>query len=128
MMDAVKYLKEKTRMIDSLGGSEGSCIGASCTKCPLSENNNRSTLTCYQLERFNPEKAVEIVERWAAEHPARTMIMDFMEKYPNAPLDKDGKPNICPYELGYEEEFECDFYSDCVKCWDRPIKEDGEQE
>ena len=31
----------------------------------------------------------------------KTYLQDFLEKYPNAMLDREGLPVICPYQLGY---------------------------
>lgn len=128
-MDAVKYFKERKRMLDSLGRISEICVGVVCENCPMSSKNNEFKCSCESLEIEYPEKAIEIIEKWSSEHPVRTMLMDFMEKHPKAPLEEDGAPNMCPYKLGYEakDEIECDFFSDCIDCWNRPIKEGGEQ-
>ena len=55
------YLSEKFRM---------SCCGAldGCYKCPLSESNNGTELTCHNLEKENPKKAIEIAQNWSDKH------------------------------------------------------------
>ena len=61
----------------------------------------------------------------------RTYLNDFLEKYPNALLDREDLPIICPYQLGYYgkpiceeiEERHPDCYI-CEKCWNRVIKEE----
>lgn len=122
-MDAVKYFKEKTRMLNSLGRKSGKCDGASCLNCPLAYMNNGKGLSCSDFEAEYPEEAVAIVEKWAAEHQQKTMFQDFLEKYPNASLTSYGTPHICPYELGYEgkEPVIC-FTRRCIDCWNRPIE------
>ena len=35
------------------------------------------------------------VERWTEEHPQRTRLEDFKEKYPHAMMETDGTPTIC---------------------------------
>ena len=124
-MDAVKNLKEKRRMLNSLGRKFQRCGGVLCSDCPLSNINNGKGLSCSDFEAEYPEEVVAMVEKWAAEHPQKTMLQDFLERYPNAPLDKiDGTPIICPYEIGYEErclDRDCN-YIGCVKCWNRPIE------
>ena len=123
-MDAVKYLKEKRRMLNSLGRKFGVCNGVLCSVCPFSNTNNGKGLSCSDFEAEYPEEVVAIVEKWAAEHPPKTMLQDFLERYPNAPLDKIGTPFICPYEIGYEEQRldrNCNDIG-CVKCWNRPIE------
>lgn len=63
------------------------------------------------------------VERWAEEHPQRTRLQDFREKYPNAPNLDNGRPMICCANLGYDEDWMlCN--SDCVACWNKPVEED----
>ena len=110
-MDEVKYLKEKNRMCNT--------FGLSCSGCPL----GNSVEDCDDLQKERPEKAVEIVEKWSAEHPQKTMMSDFFEKHPNAKSRKDGTPNTCPYKLGYEEEACCKNHThDCKDCWNRPLE------
>ena len=124
-MDVVKYFKKRKRMFNSLGRKSGVCNGVFCSDCPFSYTNNGKNLDCTNFEEEYPEKAIAIVEKWAAEHPQKTMLQDFLERYPNAPLDKiDGTPIICPYEIGYEErclDRDCNDIG-CVKCWNRPIE------
>ena len=122
-MDAVKYFKEKRRMLNSLGRIDGICMGVNCSRCPLSGENNGTKLTCRYFEAEYPEEAVAIVEKWAAEHPQKTIFQDFLEKYPNASLTSYGTPHICPCELGYEEKNpEICFSRLCIDCWNRPIE------
>ena len=124
-MDAVKYFKEKTRMLNSLGRKFGKCDGASCLNCPLASMNNGKGLSCSDFEAEYPEEAVAIVEKWAAEHQQKTMLQDFLEKYPNAELAKDGTPfGLCPFRLGFTKyEGCCTYeYNKCFKCWNRLIE------
>ena len=106
-MDAIKYLREKARMCDSFEG---------CADCLILKDND-----CSELEMTCPEKAVAIVEKWAEEHPQKTILMDFLEKFPNAQLGENGAPYYCcPSELGYEDEKNCRDCA-CIDCWNRPI-------
>ena len=50
----------------------------------------------------------------------KTMLEDFLEKYPKATLEADGTPIICPHNLGYEKFNECDT-GNCVECWNRSV-------
>lgn len=126
-MDAVKYFEEKRRMVDSIGGDNGNCLTAICKDCPISQYNNSKNIGCSSMENMFPEEAVAIIEKWSQEHPLKTMLSDFLEKYPKASLEKDGTPSFCPEDLGYCEEVYCDMNSlDCTKCWNRPLEE-GEQ-
>ena len=48
----------------------------------------------------------------------KTLLQDFLEKYPNTPLGNDGTPLACPYLLGYVDEKGC--HGDCIDCWNQP--------
>lgn len=120
-MDAIKYFEEKTRMINSLGGIAGDCICVSCDDCPLSVDNNGMGYRCNSLEAVYPEKAVAIVEKWSEEHPQKTMLTEFLEKYPNANLDFNGIPMICNRHLDTTRNIMCD--SNCVACWNEPLED-----
>lgn len=117
-MTALEYLKEKNRMTKA--------CRIVCDKCPLAYVNNGEMVTCGYLERYFPEKTIEIVQKWSEEHPVKTMLQDFLEKYPNAPKDHDGMPEFCPGSLGYQNDNEHCEGSDnykCVNCWNRPLEE-----
>lgn len=111
-MDAVKYLKTKLRM----------CIAYhhKCKDCPLGQNSNGTELNCYLFQEHRPEEAVAAVEKWAAEHPAKTRQSEFLKMFPNAPLDKHGvsKVHACDVDKRYGDgdEYECDCHG--VNCYD----------
>lgn len=66
------------------------------------------------------------VEIWAEEHPQRTRLEDFKEKYPHAMMETDGTPTICCIDLGYRKE-NCDpIKESCVDCWNMPVEEGNE--
>lgn len=120
-MDAKEYLKELVRMFDSLREDrykgEPSCTGVACEKCPFYKSK---IIGCRE---FFPE-SVDIVEKWSKEHPAKTMLTDFLEKYPNARLDGNGVPRFCPKDLGYEKDGKAHCRNlHCVDCWNRPLEE-----
>lgn len=114
-MSAMEYFKTKNRMTNK-------CT-ILCRECPLACYNNGTTSECDELEKESVEKAIEIVYNWGKEHPVKTMMMDFFEKFPNAPKDDDGTPVCCPHNCGYIESDYCECYNrDCFKCWSRPIE------
>ncbi len=87
-MDAVKYLKTLCRMCH-----------CECLKCEFGKARSGFE-TCPVWQRTHPEKAVEIAEKWAAEHPVKTRQSVFLEQYPEARIDKaTGVLTICPAEL-----------------------------
>ena len=104
-MKAVDYLKAKGRMT-------GNCH-ILCRDCPLDN--------CNELEADYPEQAVEIVEKWAKENPAKTYLSTLLEKFPNATMGEDGCPKCCPTSL-FNIEQECPKLP-CDKCWSRECEE-----
>lgn len=116
-MDAVKFIKERMRMCKSNGD---------CRSCELYDFKNNADMDCDTYIDEYPEQAVAIVEKWSQEHPRKTFLSDFLEKYPNAKLLKNGTPeNICPEDLGYCDKVdECKpLTDDCAVCWNRPLEE-----
>lgn len=114
-MKAVEYLKEKARMTDR--------CNIFCEDCPLAYINNGEMVNCGCLERDFPKKAIGIVQKWAEEHPAKTMLKDFFEKHPSAPIGDFGVPNTCPHAIGYTKENRCFGSGKCYECWNRPLEE-----
>lgn len=127
MIDCSKtenYFAEKRRMTKR--AEKGLCK-LSCSDCPLcSENNGTSGLvSCTTFEMLNPEKAIEIVQKWSDEHPGKTYLTEFLSHYPNAEVNGDGIPSgICPYELGLTDNHDC--MRTCPECWNQPVG-DGEK-
>lgn len=78
--DAVEIIQAYARM----------CIKEMrCTGCGLSCENNGTGKACEIFMKENPEKAVEIVEKWAAEHPKKTRQSEFLKMFPNARIRGD---------------------------------------
>ena len=112
-MDALKFIREFERMCDCYSGR---C----CTGCPRKEE-----LICDESMMDDDEfkKLISDVEKWSKEHPRKTRLQDFWEKYPNAQLRDDGLPYSCCEALGYGEC--CKQTSDpCFDCWNVPVEED----
>lgn len=71
--------------------------------------------------------AIETVQKWSDEHPKKTYVQDFLEKFPEAPKDKSAKseyPDACRnmiYGGGcpkIELKIDC-----CYECWNEPMEE-----
>lgn len=108
-MDAVEYLKEAIRICNTTND---------CKECPF--RNLKATFPCHSwvdsVDVANPEKAVEIVEKWAAKHPKKTRQSEFLKIYPHVKRF-DGIINInpCVIENGYRPNGdEC--MASCVEC------------
>lgn len=112
------YFKEKRRMSNFNGNS----CSIECDDCPLSIHNNNQRVLCRELEYMYPTEAVAAVQKWSDEHPAKTVKADFLEKFPNAFLDKDGIPTGCIRWLGYHH-ITCPPAGLCTECWNKPLSE-----
>ena len=110
-MDALKFMKEYRRMCNYY---------PRCFECPRADepNCNIEEMSDEELENF-----ANTVEQWSKEHPQRTRLQDFREKYPNVSMETDGTPAICCINWGYRKEG-CDpIKESCVDCWNMPVEE-----
>lgn len=115
-MDAIEFIKEYFRLCEA---------HEDCVDCPFIKEE--SDIPCNLISK-NAEKIVSIVKQWSQDHPQKTIIQDFFEKFPNAPKTVDGLPFPCPFECGYSKNNKCPFgknapSDDCSKCWFRPLEE-----
>lgn len=83
-MDTVEYLKTLNRMCH-----------CECLKCEFGKARSGFE-TCPVWQRTHPEEAVEIAEKWAKEHPAKTRQSEFLKQWPETALMRDGVITICP--------------------------------
>lgn len=101
-MDAVKFLKE-------------------CQRLETTDPKLYSEELMMTDKTF--EERVAFVEQWSKEHPQKTRMQDFLEKYPNGMMDKQaGIPTVCCEKLGYVKE--CYSPIGCPACWNQPVEED----
>lgn len=107
------FLKEWGRMCDA--------HPSGCVKCPMFDLCHPLDLSCDQGTRSCISKILPIVQKWSDEHPVKTVKDDFLEKYPNALLDKDGIPTGCIRWLGYH--ITCPPAGLCTECWNKPLSE-----
>lgn len=105
-MTAIEYLKTKNKMTDE--------CGIDCVECPLCYANNGERCDCSILERKHPEKAIEIVERWAKKHPAKTRQSEFLKMFPDSELDSNGIIDICPIVMYHK--YTCNGLITCDEC------------
>lgn len=74
-MDAVEYVKELRRLCK---------MQKICNECPLRNNG-----TCIAGLCDEAEKAIQIVEQWAKDHPVKTRQSEFLKMFPDAVIDED---------------------------------------
>ena len=113
-MEFIKAIEIKKRMCDKLW----------CSDCHLGRLKNGTDLICPNFMQKSPAEAEKILIDWDKANPAKTFLTDFLEKYPNAPLNDNGIPyDICPIYLGYTDNDEDCTDIKCSACWNRPLKE-----
>lgn len=92
-MDFVKFAHDRNRMCNVKRGA-----GEGCKSCPLDEIMDKKSV-CSVWCFANPEKAIKVVEQWAAEHPIKTRQSVFLEQYPEARIGDDGLLQIYPCSI-----------------------------
>lgn len=105
-MDAVKFLQERRRMYESGAATPSVRLG----------------------DVYNPERAVKLVEEWAAAHPRKTRQSVFLEQWPNARPADDGVLTFCPkrFDFNISCSAECHSLKKCSDCrrefWMQEVK------
>ena len=104
-MDAVEYVKQRRRMCDYY---------VNCGDCPACDYEWCSSLN-------GIPKMVPIVEQWAKAHPVKTRQSEFLKMFPNARIESDGMPSICPIVVdkrcyNKDDDALCCFVRDEEKC------------
>lgn len=102
-MDALEFIRERKRMCKHFRG---------CAGCPA----DCSTI----WDMHDAEKLVQVVEQWAKEHPRKTRQDEFLERWPEARVDKDGVLFVCPADIvkSLRDEYGgcANPMEDCPKC------------
>lgn len=110
-MEFKEFCKKYMRMCKSYENCEG---------CP---RNGKGCLE-FDMDMDAIAELENYVEIWVEEHPQKTRLQDFREKYPNVSMETDGTPAICCINWGYRKEG-CDpIKESCVDCWNMPVEED----
>lgn len=106
-MDAVEFLKTLRRM----------CNGG-CRECEYGKRSGSDP--CMIWQRTHPEEAVEIAEKWAKEHPAKTRQSEFLKLFPGADVgEMDGCLALNPCTVYEKMRKECagKLCSECRKAF-----------
>lgn len=113
-MEMTQYQKDVVRMWDSMREEykgEPRCITVDCKVCPLYE-------CCCRKDgniTFNVEKAIEIVNNWAKEHPFVTYEQKYEETFGVKPKNLFGDM-LCPHFAGFVD-VKCEkSIKGCAKC------------
>ena len=94
-----------------------------CETCPCNEN----CMLNLGLDDVGVSELEKTLEKWAAEHPAKTIADDFFDKHPRAPR-KNGHPLACALHCGYRSACAdgvspAETMAECAACWRRPLEE-----
>lgn len=110
-MDAVKFLKEEDRMCDKYIYSSDH----TCSDCPCHSKRNGTDEICISLRKTDPAKYVEIVEKWSADHPAKTRQSEILKIIPDATI-RNGILITKPCEVNEKIKDRCKKYDYCRDC------------
>ena len=97
------------------------CENMTCKDCPLSGGDVNDCWVLQPPDSYPDEDIDAIVDKWVLEHPIKTYAMDFFEKFPNAPKDRNGAPIAC-WKHVYGNGNDCG-PDGCSKCWNQEMKE-----
>lgn len=83
MKKEFNYLKERSKMFNSIGRIERYCDGINCRECPFNELREKyvSSFRCWEAEVKHPEEYEAIVRKWSEEHPVVTNREKFKEVF-----------------------------------------------
>ncbi len=93
--------------------------------CPMSLANNGFDIVCDVLLRKHPSEASAIIDKWCAEHPQKTYLQDFLEKFPNAQVNFGSASIICASYV-YGDALTCK--GRCAECWNTVMPDEAEKE
>lgn len=69
----------------------------------------------------NADEQIELMKKWAEEHPRMTYKSVFLDSFPNALLNSKGVPVICRISIFGDSVGNCDYR--CAKCWNSEVEE-----
>lgn len=123
MIDCSKtknYFSEKERMIKKCGY----VCTLNCGNCPLNWSKNGKDVSCEIFERFYPEQAISIIQKWSDENSQKTYLTELLKIFPNTQVNAYGIPKrICPFDLGLISAKACRKDRNCARCWNQPFPE-----
>ena len=100
-------------------------FGGRCSICPLNKLMGY-TKNCGGVLFIHASEASAIIDKWCAEHPQKTYLQDFLEKFPNAKLYDDGEPLADACDV-YGDVFDCKGHK-CCDCWNIVMPDEADKE
>lgn len=100
------------------------CKNMACKDCPLSNEKGNDCLVYSTPDCYPDEDIDAIVDKWVSEHPVKTYMQDFFEKFPNAMKEKSGEPIPCIGPIYSELYGKPCPAGKCFECWNQEMKEE----
>lgn len=113
-MDVLEYEKARIRMCRTMILKEGGCEA-----CPLFNGLKRrcgfAASIAENMDENAIRKNIDIVIKWAKEHPVKTRQSEFLKMFPDAKINDDGILAFCPGAFSQKEKY-CHKYNKCEEC------------
>lgn len=90
------------------------CSTISCSDCKITSCPSLANIgDCIRAILYNPQKAIEIVQKWSDSNPIKTRQSEFLKLFPETHLVSD-VINICPIEI--DKRLVCITPKNCNDC------------
>lgn len=99
--------------------------GGRCSTCPLNDLKDEYIRNCAGVLSIRTNKASAIIDKWCAEHPQKTYLQDFLEKFPNVRIRATGEPVVCRKYI-YGGNCTDGDRPKCHACWNEVMPEETE--
>ena len=114
-MDVLEYEKVRIRMCRTMILKEGGCEA-----CPLFNGLKRrcgfAASIAGNMDEDVIKKNVDIVIKWAKDHPVKTRQSEFLKMFPNAAIDEDNGI-LCIKPCTIDESIGCTNGKGCDDCY-----------
>lgn len=114
-MDVLEYEKARIRMCRTMILKEGGCEA-----CPLFNGLKRrcgfAASIAENMDENAIRKNIDIVIKWAKDHPVKTRQSEFLKMFPNAVIENDGILHISPCNIDKEIKCVCVNEESCSRC------------
>lgn len=117
-MDVYEFFREYARMFKTYRE------GVTITNMYITVEGFSPQCQEVYFECSTAESEIDKIIQWSKNHPRKTRLQDFKEKYPNADTFEDGTPKVCASVLGYCEKCAIvgDYSRDCDACWNETVE------
>lgn len=100
-----------------------------CKGCPINSSGEPCVIrTISQRDTaVSVEQQLDILHKWAKEHPVKTYKDVLLERFPNVSIDEKGMPYVCRNALFGGHKACMDILHnrpECINCWNEPYKKD----